>query len=59
MKAVILFYLGKIKPDDNRLLNNETTAPQKSSYIFLCGTQIKSYISIYQLLILLPSNVPS
>lgn len=32
---------------------------KKSSYIFLHVTQIKSYISIYQLLIWLLSNIPS
>ena len=49
MKELILFYLGKVKPNDNHLPNNEEQ--KKGSYIFLYVTQIKSYISIYQLLI--------
>lgn len=58
MRAVTLFYLGKIKPNDNHWLNNEDRPPKKQLYIFV-WTQIKSYISIYQLLIWLLSNVPS
>lgn len=42
------FIWGKIKLNDNHLPNNKD---QKSSYIFLYVTQIKSYVSIYQLLI--------
>lgn len=50
------FIWGKIKPNDDHLPNNKDP---KSSYIFLYVTQIKSYISIYQLLIWLLSNIPS
>lgn len=55
-KSSSFIHLGKIKPHDNHLPNNED---QKSSYIFLYVTQIKSDISIYQLQSQLLSNIPA
>lgn len=41
MKAVILFYLGKIKPNDNHLPSNKDK--KKQLHIFICNSNQITY----------------